>query len=102
MLESNITSCMDGGVGTANDPVAIEIKVEVGFKGLCCRGIGIDPVLAAHMVPVVIEIPGVESIGGSVFPEDCVDAIDLSGGKCFPAGVDALMNLSSLTAGDGN
>ena len=37
-----------------------------------------------------------EAIGGDVFPEDGVGAVDGGGGEGLPAGVDALMDLLSV------
>ena len=58
-LEGDAADCVDGAVGTANGSIAIEIEVEVGFKGNGIVGIGINPVMVTEIVPIAIEIPGV-------------------------------------------
>ena len=81
--------------------ITVQIKVEVGFKCKTSSRFGIDISLAAvQIVPVVIELPGVEPIFGYVFPKDGVNAIDRGSSKRLPTGVDALMDLRALV-GDG-
>ena len=53
-------------LNAANGSITIEIEVEVGFKGKSSAGIGINPVLAADIVPIAIEIPGVQTVGSFV------------------------------------
>ena len=92
-LEGNAADCVDVAVNTANGSITIEIEVEVGFKGKSSAGIGINPVLAADIVPIAIEIPGVQTVGSFVLPKNGVYTIHFCSSKGFPAAIDALMDL---------
>ena len=43
-----------------------------------------------------------EAIGGDVFPEDGVGAVDGGGSEGLPAGVDALVDLCAIRSRDGD
>ena len=94
-MECNATRFIDGAVNTANDSITIKIKIEVGFKGKSSTGIGINPAMATYMVPIVIEIPCMQAISSSIFPENSVDPTYFSSGEGFPASKDTFMNLGT-------
>ena len=92
-LEVDAAGCVEGSVGTANGSITIEIEVEVGFKGQSIAGVGIEPALSTDARPVVIEVPGVKAIGGSVLPKNGVYTINFCSSEGFPSVINAFIDL---------
>ena len=87
---------MNGAVGITNSSIAVEVKIEIGFKGNGSNGVWIDPVLAADALPLAIEVPGMESVSSSVSPQNGIGAIDVGSGKSFIAAMAGCRDLFSV------
>ena len=58
--------------------------------------------MITDVLPVVVEMPGMESVGGGVFPKDGVGAVDVCSSESLPPCKDTLVDLlSAIGDGDG-